>query len=115
MAADIDRQFSRIDQDANRLIDEAELTVAMQAREDKWYTRIAKRVEEGAPHADSVLERYELSKLDMMMGTPERAAAFLIANFDTDGDWELDRDEFDKAFESFKTWRESSRPSTSAS
>ncbi|MBK1880423.1 hypothetical protein [Pelagicoccus mobilis] len=101
-----ERLFAKMDADNSRSISETELTTALQHRDERRLDRIAKLEERGSPKADEAQARYEVHKEDPMLGSPETAAAFIIANFDVDGDWELDREEMGQAFSSIRKWRD---------
>jgi len=98
--------FAKIDVDNSRSISETELTTALQRRDDRRLERIAKLEERGSPKAEEAQARFDSHREDPMLGTPEAAAAFIIANFDADGDWELNREEMGKAFSSIRKWRD---------
>lgn len=106
-----DSQFARMDVDRSRSISEVELAAALQHRDERHLERIAELEERGSPMADQAKARYDTHREDPLLGAPETAAAFIIANFDADGDWELDREEMGQAFSSIRKWREQTRVS----
>ncbi|MDQ8187123.1 hypothetical protein [Pelagicoccus sp. SDUM812002] len=97
--------LARMDLNQDHLVNEAELKVALQALEDRLWERVS-RVEEGdAAEAMVLRARLESNGEDPMLGTPDLAATFIMANFDADGNWELDLEELGQAFSTLRKWR----------
>lgn len=109
----LEHLFLRMDLDHSESIDEAELVTALQQREDRQMVRIATLKESDRNRASKMAARVEKAQSDSMLGEPDAAAAFLIANFDSDGDWELNREEVGQAFSSVRKWRSEGRGKTS--
>ncbi|MDQ8181547.1 hypothetical protein [Pelagicoccus sp. SDUM812005] len=104
-----DELFARLDVDRSALVDESELALALKFHEQRRMERIAEWAEVDARRAEFLQARMISEQADSMLGTPDRAAAFIMANFDRDGDWELDREEVGQAFSSLRKWRSEGR------
>lgn len=106
-------RFDKMDLDHNSSIDETELFVELQSRESLRQFRIANLEGIDAVRAERMQARVEEESLDPMLGTPHKAAAFIVANFDSNGDWVLDREEIGQAFSTIRKWRSEGRTKTS--
>jgi hypothetical protein len=76
--------FARYDFDSNLLLSESELEAAMRG------------LREARPEV--------AAKREAQLGSPEEAAGYLVANFDGDGNWELDVAELESAFATVRRW-----------
>ncbi|MBC2607300.1 hypothetical protein [Pelagicoccus albus] len=103
------RLFAKIDTDRNDHVDEAELATALFKRDEHQIARINQLQKTGSPRAVVALARFEAEKSDLMLATPEKASGFIVANFDRDGDWELNEAELMTAFRSLHKWQETTR------
>ncbi len=108
-----ERLFQVMDADHSQSIDEEELLVALQLREEKRSQRIDELEARNSPKADRLQARADKDASDEMLGDPDTAAVFIIANFDSDGDWELNREEMGQAFSTLRKWRNEDRTKTS--
>lgn len=76
--------FARYDFDSNLLLSESELEAAVRG------------LREARPEV--------AAKREALLGAPEEAAGYLVANFDGDGNWELDVAELESAFATVRRW-----------
>lgn len=101
--------FRTFDADRSSTIDEGELLLALQSRQGKRAERLARLELAGSPKADQLVDRIEVESQDVLIGTPESASSFIIANFDEDGDSALNQVELSQAFSSIRKWRSETR------
>lgn len=108
-----ERLFQVMDADHSQSIDEEELLAALRLREEKRSQRIDELEARNSPKADRMQAQADKAASDGMLGDPDTAAVFIIANFDSDGDWELNREEMGQAFSTLRKWRNEDRVKTS--
>ena len=101
--------FQAFDADASQSVDQGELLSLMGDQADKRQKRLAKIATEGKQNAAKRLENRNENARNDLIGTPESASAFLVANFDRNGDEALDLQEFSKAFDTLRKWRINNR------
>lgn len=97
--------FEAWDLNQDQRVDELELFSALKALEQRRLSWLARLEERDAKKAESIHARRDVQRDDPMLGTPARAAVFMVANFDEDGDWALDRKEVGQAFSALRKWR----------
>ncbi|MBD5781255.1 hypothetical protein IEN85_17275 [Pelagicoccus sp. NFK12] len=101
--------FLKLDLDHDQRVDEAELMSALARQEQRRLERVSQLDEKDAGKAKALQARIEERREDPMLGTPDKAAAFILANFDQDGDWALDQEEVGQAFSVLRKWRSEGR------